>query len=546
MMTFKRPCPSDVNFPLRKEHQVSDKKQRPHRIVASFGDCLSSAGFDSWKDQKEAFLQTGLDRWRKLVLAWPSDLRVSGELAQCHDYRAQMQLIADYLRLKSPNTKRARSLQQYADSLRVRRIRFPGSEADLYHFLCGLRDQGVKAPRGNAVVEALGFCAQVFGLSEFGPLVASKRCKGVGVRVANGPTRQADPLTVSESIALHRCLEHDEESWNKLAAGSFLLAVYSRSRWSDLQHTEKLTPDFLRDVAVYLNGTIYDFKTAQTAAFRAHFMTATAPGKGVCDAQWIEPWLKVRAELGLADGSWPPLPVPNEEGLATQRPATTSEAGAWLRFLLEKHGASSQGRRLTSHSLKTTMLSYLAKFGAPSDDRLLLGGHVSHLKSLLVYSRDSMARPLRVLEEMLAKIRLGEFRPDETRSGRFVAPSQSLRDSPREREDVDSSRDAARDRAVSEVEVNSDGESSVGATSSDSSVDTQVSDDELESSRPGPVGFLLHRHRRYKTIHLLRTGERQQFLCGRPVGSNFEAVERISGRPPSCSQCWRALEPRGP
>lgn len=49
----------------------------------------------------------------------------------------------------------------------------------------------------------------------------------------------------------------------------------------------------------------------------------------------------------------------------------------------------------------------------------MLGGHVSFLKSTITYSRDSMARPIRVLEKLLQHVRIGYFRPDETRSGRF-------------------------------------------------------------------------------------------------------------------------------
>ena len=59
------------------------------------------------------------------------------------------------------------------------------------------------------------------------------------------------------------------------------------------------------------------------------------------------------------------------------------------------------------------------------DDRCVLGGHVAHLKSPIIYSRDALARPLYVLGSVLDAIRLGEFLPDRTRSGRFVEPERS-------------------------------------------------------------------------------------------------------------------------
>jgi hypothetical protein len=55
---------------------------------------------------------------------------------------------------------------------------------------------------------------------------------------------------------------------------------------------------------------------------------------------------------------------------------------------------------------------------------MALGGHVSFMKSTVIYSRDVMARPLRVLEALLLEIRMKHFLPDETRSGRFRRTSQ--------------------------------------------------------------------------------------------------------------------------
>ena len=51
---------------------------------------------------------------------------------------------------------------------------------------------------------------------------------------------------------------------------------------------------------------------------------------------------------------------------------------------------------------------------------MVLGGHVSHLKSVIIYSRDSLALPLQKMSNMLKAIRDGSFQPDNTRSGRFV------------------------------------------------------------------------------------------------------------------------------
>ena len=53
--------------------------------------------------------------------------------------------------------------------------------------------------------------------------------------------------------------------------------------------------------------------------------------------------------------------------------------------------------------------------------RRMLGGHAkSTEKSALTYSRDTMAWPLRELGRVLRLVELGEFNPDQTRSGTFL------------------------------------------------------------------------------------------------------------------------------
>ena len=68
---------------------------------------------------------------------------------------------------------------------------------------------------------------------------------------------------------------------------------------------------------------------------------------------------------------------------------------------------------------RRTLLSWCAKRGLPWEDRQVLGGHTSTVRSAMVYSRDSLGKPLRLLEILLHEVRLGLFLPDATRSGRY-------------------------------------------------------------------------------------------------------------------------------
>eukprot|EP00971_Amphidinium_carterae_P262875 5215025-Amphidinium_carterae.1 len=58
------------------------------------------------------------------------------------------------------------------------------------------------------------------------------------------------------------------------------------------------------------------------------------------------------------------------------------------------------GGHVKTHSLKVTLLSWLAKFACPHDDQSLLGYHVLRdRRSALTYSRDALAGPLRFLDK---------------------------------------------------------------------------------------------------------------------------------------------------
>ena len=117
------------------------------------------------------------------------------------------------------------------------------------------------------------------------------------------------------------------------------------------------------------------------------------------------------------------MPAPLDNGQPGRRALDSQEAGLWLRSFL-KCDVESTDRRVSSHSLKSTMLSFLAKRGIEMSDRLLLGYHTSPFTMGLTYSRDGMARPLQILSDMLSEIRCGNFLPDQT--GVVVSFQQNL------------------------------------------------------------------------------------------------------------------------
>ena len=114
--------------------------------------------------------------------------------------------------------------------------------------------------------------------------------------------------------------------------------------------------------------------------------------------------------------------APGDDGRPLTGAVESDEAGCWLRLLLGEAAKRTDGaRKLSSHSLKSTMLSFAAKRGYSHQDRLSMGHHVHPHKMADVYARDAQARDLRLLDALIAEIRSKSFMPDESRAGRISA-----------------------------------------------------------------------------------------------------------------------------
>ena len=95
------------------------------------------------------------------------------------------------------------------------------------------------------------------------------------------------------------------------------------------------------------------------------------------------------------------------------RPLTSTEITAMLRSLLGVF----DDPRLTSHSLKTTCLSWCAKADVSREHRRILGRHTSAVVDAdSIYSRDLMYGPVVALEKVMSAICEGRFNPDAPRS----------------------------------------------------------------------------------------------------------------------------------
>jgi hypothetical protein len=98
-----------------------------------------------------------------------------------------------------------------------------------------------------------------------------------------------------------------------------------------------------------------------------------------------------------------------------------------LRDLLLRHGVhASLLWNVGSHSLKATVLSWVAKAGVLKEHRRVLGYHEDPGdRSVFGYSRDIFAVPLREMERVIEAISDGSFLPDESRSGYWKKESEA-------------------------------------------------------------------------------------------------------------------------
>ena len=304
-----------------------------------------------------------------------------------------------------------------------------------------------------------------------------------------------------------------------------------------MQHTNFILADPNEDNPVYLELSIADYKTKGANAWRGGLLAAVAPAFGVTPDNWVKSWLLVRECIGapLKDG-FSVMPAPGSDGCASLRPLGTAEVGRWVNMLLNRAGLAAVDRKITSHSAKATLLSYLAKYGAELGVREILGAHVSHLKSVIRYSRDALGGPLRVLDTMLKAVRDRMFCPDTTRSGYFVSDWNPA--------DVPQVIMLSDDENVKEEPLERDvieEEPDTGSSSDESAVENAHCSRHVVVPR-APDGFKLFQHSKSRTLHLMDADHHKVFQCGRMAGDKHEVPQASQLRwdTPCCGRCWKA------
>ena len=578
---FKRPVASDrPDEPV--DRQISSGANPVRRL---FLQCVQSVEVLSWKESLDCQTQKALKRWYNLVLVWQADLTIVKQISAV-DVGEGMDILADYLRPKAPSTllKRASSLFLLDRLMAGSGVLFPPSEQLFYEVLREMRESGGSESGRKGILEAVAFCYYVLDISECEDLVFSRRCRGACHVEARARTNQAAPFKVSEVLGLHELVHSAEDFWDSVFAGCVLLAIYLRSRWADLQCCEALELDLdAQGTPCFVDLVTSRHKSMQARQHRHQFLQMSGPCVGVTDRQWVEVWLKKCEEVKFTPckGGWPVMPAPDAAGRPTVRPLSSGEMSSWIRKLMP--GAAEEDRKLSSHSAKCTLLSWMAKFGAPQDVRACLGYHVGTSKTIFRYSRDAAAGPLYELGRMLSWVRNGWFHPDNTRSGRFSSEDdderawwEQVRDYDEQavqQEDVEIgqrspfswSHDQPEESAsfpggvAWDQDLEEVSEPAAAATPAGGGGEANSSEDEGASSssesdgsgagpRPprllypptAPDGTSFTRHLKSRVCRLKKDGYVRRLMCGRPVTSAYGSPGLMRYDTSVCSQCLRA------
>ena len=75
--------------------------------------------------------------------------------------------------------------------------------------------------------------------------------------------------------------------------------------------------------------------------------------------------------------------------------------------------------KITSHSLKTTVLTYMGTYGVDNTHAELLGYHLTQHRSAINYQRSALSLPLRGMCELPEAVKCGKFLPLAPRDSVF-------------------------------------------------------------------------------------------------------------------------------
>ena len=204
----------------------------------------------------------------------------------------------------------------------------------------------------------------------------------------------SDVLSVSEVEFLHHCFMDvnlcDVDRIFVGVVGHLLHMLYARARFSDMLAVTDL---FIDDEGAFIEVSATLHKGARSMDARSKLLPIVAPATGIVGDNWARVYLELRHKAGLKnpkDQARPLLlaPKPGAQGWS-DRYVTSQELDGFIKKLFANGGRPIAGRKITTHSMKATGLSWCSKLGISEEHRAILARHATSVQGATVpYSRD--------------------------------------------------------------------------------------------------------------------------------------------------------------
>ena len=492
-----------------------------------------------FNDHLEARREYALSKWRTLLQIDSKHSELGrillNDVLALQDDKQIVRTIEDVFCHKSTATllKRANSLSKYVLWTTRRGMRpYPIQESQVYQYLN--EHSGVSPSFASSLKEALNFSQGTLGLDGSKKASESPRISGLCRKriLERRPLEQAQVLTVKQVKQLESFLENDnKDRLDRCFIGHCLFCLFARARWSDSMFIKRFHLDIQDETQNgFVQGDTLVSKTSTTVAKKRRFLPLTAVTEGISSNTWAQSWFQLRIDCNLPepDGTKPVIAHVLKNGTFGKAPLSTTDASKWLRDIIKTFGHKSEDvKRISTHSLKATTLSWCAKAGISEETRRTLGYHIQPGSiSLLHYSRDCLSGPLRELEKVLALIREGTFFPDASRSGYFPPRPKAVA-APR--------LDPMQSKIGQLVQLESDDEL-IASNSSERSHSHDMSDDEqlakavptenetISRRRSQHAGSQFFVHSRWKTLHVSHSSDMNKLACGRAISGTYRPV----------------------
>ena len=204
----------------------------------------------------------------------------------------------------------------------------------------------VAASRGMSLLEALRFARFVMQIPIPDRLLNDAQLRGRAQRLMSTKVdyRPARPLKTAEVVMMEKGMVGDVDPIDKYMLGAALFCLYSRSRWSDIQHLDSLWVDRTEhdgEIFGFIETRTIHHKTATSLKKKRVFLPIVSPILGITTTDWTEAWFAVLNDLKVCIDARPfgaLCRAPTADGALCLRSVSSDEISAFLNRFLRTTG----------------------------------------------------------------------------------------------------------------------------------------------------------------------------------------------------------------